>query len=82
MIMPGQCFFTPSCTCANSSGSEDGLSSLLRTWMCTSAEPASKASWVDSICSLGVTGTAGVCALRGIEPVIAVVMMVGCVMAG
>ena len=48
--------------------------------MCATLAPASKASCVDSICSLGVTGTAGVSALRGMAPVIATVMMAGVVM--
>ncbi len=79
-IMPGQCLTMPSCTCANKAGSELGLSSGLRTWICATVAPASNASWVDSICSLGVTGTAGVSALRGMAPVIATVMMAGTVM--
>src|SRR5690349_15802656 len=45
--------------------------------MCTSDAPASKASCVDSICSDGVTGTAGLSALRGTAPVMATVMMTG-----
>ena len=77
MIILGQCLMIPSCTCANSSGSELGLSSGLRTWICATEAPASKASCVDLICSLGVTGTAGVSALRGIAPVMATVMMAG-----
>ena len=42
--------------------------------------PASNAAWVDSTCSLTVIGTAGLCSLRGTEPVIATVMMHGFVM--
>src|SRR5215470_16287371 len=49
--------------------------------MCATEAPASKASWVDSICSLGVIGTAGVSALRGMAPVIATVMIAGVVMS-
>src|ERR1700704_3622473 len=41
--------------------------------------PDSNASWVDSICSLGVTGTAGVSTFRGTAPVIATVMIAGVV---
>src|SRR5205823_11282298 len=48
--------------------------------MCTIDAPASYASWVDSICSAGVTGTAGLSFLRGSDPVIATVMMTGCTM--
>ena len=48
--------------------------------MCTSDAPASNASCVDSICSAGVTGTAGLSFLRGSAPVIATVMMTGVVM--
>src|SRR5262245_11457376 len=80
MIMPGQCLTMPSCTCANSAGLELGVSSRLRTWICATLAPASNASCVDSICSLGVTGTAGVSALRGIAPVIATVIIAGVVM--
>src|SRR3954454_15925690 len=75
--MPGQCFLMPSCTWANNAGSEDELSSGLRTWIWTSEAPASKASWVDSICSDTVTGSAGLSFLRGTEPVIATVMTAG-----
>ena len=45
--------------------------------MCTSEAPASNAAWVDSICSDGVTGTAGLSFLRGTEPVIATAMTIG-----
>ncbi len=41
--------------------------------------PASKAARVESTCSLMVIGTAGLCSLRGTEPVIATVMMHGVV---
>ncbi len=70
-IMPGQWRRTPSCTAAKRSGSEEGVSSSLRTWMCTSVAPASKAAWVLSTCSATVTGTAGLSFLRGTEPVMA-----------
>src|SRR5687768_15237153 len=46
--------------------------------MWTSDAPASKASWVDSICCGGVTGTAGLSFFRGTAPVMATVMMTGC----
>src|SRR6187549_2389301 len=75
--MPGQCLRMPSCTWANNAGSEDELSSGLRTWIWTSEAPASNASWVDSICSDTVTGSAGLSFLRGTEPVIATVMTAG-----
>jgi hypothetical protein len=45
--------------------------------MCTSDAPASKASCVDSICSAGVTGTAGLSFLRGTEPVMATAITTG-----
>src|SRR3954470_21909301 len=67
----------PSWTCANRLGSEDDDSSGLRTWMWTSEAPASNASWVDSICSDTVTGSAGLSFLRGTEPVIATAMTTG-----
>src|SRR5688572_19661139 len=76
-IMPGQCLRTPSCTLAKSSGLDPDDWSGLRTWMCTSDAPASKASCVDSTCSAGVTGTAGLSAFFGTAPVIATVMMTG-----
>src|SRR5687768_12708443 len=76
-MIPGQCLRTPSWIFANASGSEPDDWSGLRTWMCTSEAPASKASCVDSICSAGVTGTAGLSAFFGTEPVIATVMMTG-----
>src|ERR1700761_9596591 len=69
--MPGQCLRTPSCTAANKAGSEDALSSGLRTWMWTSVAPFSKAACVLSICSAGVIGTAGLSFLRGTDPVMA-----------
>ena len=77
MIMPGQCRRMPSCTSANSSGLDEGVSSGLRTWMWARDAPASNASWVDSICSAGVTGTAGLSFLRGTEPVIATATTMG-----
>ena len=48
--------------------------------MWTSDAPASNAWCVDSICSVGVTGTAGLSFLRGNAPVIATVMMTGSAM--
>jgi hypothetical protein len=45
--------------------------------MCTGDAPASNASWVDSICSAGVTGTAGLSFFLGTAPVMATVMMTG-----
>src|ERR1700759_4053671 len=77
MIMPGQCLRMPSCTCANSAGSLDELSSGLRTWMCTSVAPASNAACVLSTCSEGVTGRAGLSFLRGTDPVMAQAMTTG-----
>src|SRR5258706_1855220 len=77
MIIPGQCRLTPSCTRAKSSGSEEGLSSGLRTWIWTNEAPTSKASCVDSICSVTVTGTAGVLRLVGTEPVMATAITIG-----
>src|SRR3954451_3564899 len=76
-IIPGQCFSTPSFTAAKRAGSEDELSSSLRTWMWTSVAPASKASCVLSICSGGVTGRAGLSFLRGTDPVIATAITTG-----
>src|SRR3954463_14353975 len=67
--MSGQCFLIPACTRAKRSGSEDGVSSSFRTWMWASVAPASKAWYVDSICSDGRIGTAGLSFLRGTEPV-------------
>ncbi len=77
MIIPGQCLRMPSCTCANSAGSLDGLSSGLRTWMCTKEAPASNAACVLSTCSAGVVGTAGLSFFRGTDPVIATAMTTG-----
>src|SRR6478672_3171878 len=45
--------------------------------MCARVAPASKASLVLSICSVGVIGTAGLSFLRGTEPVIATVTTTG-----
>src|SRR4051812_8452752 len=45
--------------------------------MCTRVAPASNASCVDSICSVGVTGTAGLSFLRGTDPVIATAITTG-----
>ena len=45
--------------------------------MCAIVAPASKAWRVDSICSAGVVGTAGLSFLRGTEPVIATVTTTG-----
>src|SRR6185295_1522498 len=67
----------PSCTRAKRSGSELEFSCLSRTWMWTRAAPASKAAWVDSICSDVEIGTAGLSFFRGMEPVMATVMMQG-----
>src|SRR5215213_11145098 len=75
--MPGQCFRMPSWTAPNRSGLEDGVSSSLRTWMCTSDAPASNASCFDSICSAVEIGTAGLSFLRGTEPVMATAMTTG-----
>ncbi len=82
MIMPGQCFFSPSCRRANRSGSEVGVWSSFRTWQCTIEAPASKDSWADSTCSSTVIGTAGLFSLRGSEPVIATQMMQGLAVIG
>src|SRR5687768_8093071 len=79
-IMPGQCLRTPSWTRPYNSGSDPGDSSGLRTWICTKDAPASNASCVDSTCSSGVTGTPGLSFLRGTAPVMATVMITGCVM--
>src|SRR5690242_1658160 len=48
--------------------------------MCTSEAPASKASCVDSTCSAGTTGTAGLSFFFGTAPVMATVMMTGWLM--
>src|ERR1700761_6622947 len=77
MIIPGQCLRTPSWTWANKVGSLEGLSSGLRTWICTNVAPASNAAWVLSTCSAGVMGTAGLSALRGTEPVMATATTTG-----
>src|SRR4051794_6696653 len=45
--------------------------------MWTSEAPTSNASWVDTICSDTVTGSAGLSFLRGTEPVIATAMTTG-----
>src|SRR5918993_2417992 len=45
--------------------------------MCTKLAPASYASCVDSICSDGVIGTAGLSRLRGTDPVIATAITTG-----
>jgi hypothetical protein len=63
------------------SGLDDDVSSSFRTWMCTSEAPASNASWVDSTCSAGVIGTAGLSRLRGTEPVIATAITMGFIAA-
>ena len=77
VMISGQCLRMPASTSAKRSGAELGVSSSLRTCRCTSVAPASYAAWVDSICSLGVTGTAGLSFLRGKEPVMATEMMQG-----
>ena len=82
MIMPGQCFSSPSLRRANFSGSDDGVPSSLRTWAWTMLAPASKAAWVLSTCSVTVIGTAGLSALVGTDPVMATQMMQGLVMGG
>ena len=76
-IMPGQCVSSPSFSRANLSGSDVVDWSSLRTCTCASDAPASKAACVDSTCSAIVIGTAGLCSLRGTDPVIATVMMQG-----
>src|SRR6476659_3622410 len=76
-IRPGQCWRRPASSRPNFSGSEDGVSSSLRTCTCASVAPASNASCVDSTCSAIVIGTAGLSALRGSEPVMATEMMHG-----
>src|SRR3954465_843264 len=75
--MPGQCLRMPSWTAPTPPGLEAGVSSSLRTWMCTSEAPASNASWVDSICSAVEIGTAGLSFLRGTEPVKGAAMKTG-----
>src|SRR5436190_12771650 len=77
--MPGQDFRRPASNAAKRSGSEVGVWSSLRTWTWAMVAPASKAARVDSSCSLTVIGTAGLCSLRGTDPVIATVMMHGVV---
>src|SRR3982750_1044666 len=76
-IIPGQRFSTPAFTAANRAGSEDELSSSLRTWIWTRVAPASKAACVLSICSGDVTGRAGLSFLRGTDPVMATAMTTG-----
>jgi hypothetical protein len=49
--------------------------------MCTSDAPASKAAWVLSTCSVGVTGTAGLSFFRGTEPVMATAITTGFMIA-
>src|SRR5215469_7376278 len=78
-IIPGQCLLRPSNRRPNLSGSEVGLPASSRTWQCARVAPASNASWVDSICSLIVIGTAGLSAFVGNDPVIATVMIQGAV---
>src|SRR6056297_1123422 len=81
-IMPGQCRSSPSFSRAKRSGSEVGRPSSSRTWQWAMLAPASNASCALSICSGIVTGTAGLSALVGTEPVIATQMMQGLVMVG
>ena len=45
--------------------------------MCTSVAPASNAACVLSICCAGVTGTAGLSAVRGTDPVMATAITTG-----
>ena len=77
MIIPGQCFSSPSFRPANFSGSDQGDSSELRTWQCAMVAPALKACCVDSTCSETEIGTAGLSTLGGSEPVIARQMIQG-----
>ena len=79
IIIPGQCFFIPVWNFSNNLGSEDGFWNLSLTWTWTIVAPASKASCVDSICSVTVTGTAGLSDFFGTEPVIATVIIHGVV---
>src|SRR5882762_7269922 len=81
VMIPRQRRLIPSSTLAKRSGAELGVPSSLRTCRCTSVAPASKAACVDSICSDAAIGTAGLSFLPGTEPVIATVMMQGCVTA-
>ena len=81
VIMPGQCLRMPSSTFAKRFGSEVGRPSSSRTCRWTSVAPASNASCVDSTCSAGEIGTAGLSFLPGSEPVMATVMMQGFVMS-
>ena len=62
---------SPALSCANFSGSEDGVWSALRTWAWMMLAPASTAACALSICSAMLIGTAGLSSLRGTDPVIA-----------
>src|SRR4029453_15147887 len=75
--MPGQWRLIPSHTAAKRCGSDDGVSSSLRTWMCASVAPASYACLVLSTCSAGGMGPPGLSFLRGTEPVIATATITG-----
>ena len=77
----GQCLRRPSSKAAKRSGSEVGVWSSFLTCTCARLAPASKAACVDSTCSAMVMGTAGLCSLRGTDPVMATVMMHGLVIA-
>ena len=79
IFIPGQCFFTPVWNFSNNLGSEDGFWDSSLTWTWTIVAPASKASCVDSICCVTVTGTAGLSDFFGTEPVIATVIIHGIV---
>src|SRR3569623_1672403 len=80
MIMPGQCFLSPSTSRPKRSGPDVVVPSSFRTWQCASDAPASSEACVDSTCSATVIGTAGLSFLVGTDPVIATVMMQGVVM--
>src|SRR5579862_2196964 len=76
-MMPGHSERIAFCTWAKSAGSEEGVSSALRTWMWASEAPASNASRMDSICSAGVIGTAGLSRFLGTDPVMATAITTG-----
>ena len=75
MIIPGQCRLI--LLHAREELRIRGLSSGLRTWIWTNEAPTSKASCVNSICSVTVTGTAGLSRLVGTEPVMATAITIG-----
>jgi hypothetical protein len=77
VIMPGQLLTLHACEAL---GIGRGPACVIpHVW--TNAAPASKASCVDSICSSGVIGTAGLLAFCGRDPVMATLMTVGRVTA-